>query len=104
MHLFSILFDTKIIFRLLGYYGEYYEREYCNLILRLKSQQAKLYITEYVYNEIVDILRGCARYIDSADYQYEKASDVLRYFRALDLSKTDIQLKISGFEETLKTK
>ena len=100
----AFYFDTKIIFRLLGYYGEYYEREYCNLILRLKSQQAKLYITEYVYNEIVDILRGCARYIDSADYQYEKASDVLRYFRALDLSKTDIQLKISGFEETLKTK
>lgn len=100
----SFYFDTKIVFRLLGYYGEYYEKEYCDLILRLKSQQAKLYITEYVYNEIVDILRGCARYIDSADYQYEKASDVLRYFRALDLSKTDIQLKISGFEEILKTK
>ena len=73
-------FDTKILFRLLGYYGDYYQKEY----------------------ETLSILRGCEKYIDSAEYQYEKASDVLRYFRSIKISKESIQEKINTFENVLK--
>ena len=95
-------FDTKILFRLLGYYGDYYKNEYETLFSELRKQKANLKITEYVYYEALSILRGCEKYIDSAEYQYEKASDVLRYFRSKKVSKEFIQEKISTFEDTLK--
>lgn len=93
--------DTKIIFRLLGYYGEYYQAEYKSLITLLKKHGAKIYISYYVLLEIESILRGCIRYIESADYQYEKASDVLRYFRSLKLTKFDIETRLNTFERIL---
>ena len=65
-------FDTKILFRLLGYYGNYYQKEYETLFSELRQQKANLRITEYVYYEALSILRGCEKYIDSAEYQYEK--------------------------------
>lgn len=95
-------FDTKILFRLLGYYGDYYQKEYEALFLELRQQKANLRITEYVYYEALSILRGCEKYIDSAEYQYEKASDVLRYFRSIKISKESIQEKINTFEDVLK--
>lgn len=94
--------DTKIIFRLLGYYGEYYQTEYKSLIAILKKHGANIYISQYVLQEIESILRGCIRYIESADYQYEKASDVLRYFRSLKLTKIDIETRLNTFERILK--
>lgn len=94
--------DTKIIFRLLGYYGEYYQTEYKSLISILKKHGAKIYISCYVLMEIESILRGCVRYIESPDYQYEKASDVLRYFRSLKLTKIDIEIRLNTFERILK--
>lgn len=93
--------DTKIIFRLLGYYGEYYQTEYKSLVTTLKNHGAKIYISYYVLSEIESILRGCIRYIESADYQYEKASDVLRYFRSLRLTKLDIETMLYTFESIL---
>ena len=94
--------DTKIIFRLLGYYGDYYQTEYTSLLDTLKRHGATVCISFYVKNEIESILRGCIRYIDSADYQYEKASDVLRYFRSLKMSKLDIETLVTTFDDKLK--
>lgn len=93
--------DTKIIFRILGYYGKYYQEEYTSLITTLKKHGAEIYISQYVLQEIESILRGCIRYIESADYQYEKASDVLRYFRSLKLTKLDMEMRLNGFEKIL---
>lgn len=96
--------DTKLVFRLIGYYGFYYQNEYEDLISTLRKQSAKIFISEYVYIEALEILRGCEKYIDSADYQYEKASDVLRYFRSLKYTKQDIQRMITSFEDLLNQK
>ena len=94
--------DTKIIFRLLGYYGNYYKIEYNNLITTLKKHGIKIYVSYYVLQEIENILRGCIRYIESADYQYEKASDVLRYFRSVKMTKLNIEEILINIERDLQ--
>ena len=96
-------FDTKIIFRLLGYYGDYYKAEYEKMFLELHNQGAELYITEYVYNEALYILRGCEKHIENSDYEYDKASDILRYFRSIKKEKSEIVDMIVSFENILNT-
>lgn len=73
--------DTKVLFFLLGYYGEFFKNEYLDFIATLKKVGAKVAVTDYVYNEVISVLRICENYVESDAYRYELSFDILRSFR-----------------------
>lgn len=94
--------DTKIVLFLLGYYGDYFQKEYSDFINSLKSVGVKVLVTDYVVNEIVSILRSCEKYVDSESFRYEMSFDVLRYFRKNFYTSSDIRQMIISIEQDIE--
>ena len=51
----TLYIDTPIIFRLLGYYGNFYEQEYKFLIQSLIEKNCKIYIFKRNYDEVLKV-------------------------------------------------
>lgn len=93
--------DTKIVLFLLGYYGDYFKKEYIDFVTSLKSVGVRVYVTDYVVNEIESILRSCEKYVDSDLYRYEMSFDILRLFRKKSLTSKDVNEMIIRLEKNI---
>lgn len=90
----TIFIDSPIIFRLLGYYGTYYEQEYKFLIESLIANECKIYIFKRNYDEVLRVLRTAERFVENKDYDFVKASDVCNYFRSQRKTTDDVAYEI----------
>lgn len=96
--------DTKVVLRLIGNYGEYFESEYTELVSTLIKHKAKVVVSQYVVEEIKRILRTCISYVESQDYDFNQSSELLRRFRVEDLSRQDVQEKLNSLENAITNK
>ena len=86
----TLYIDTPIIFRLLGYYGDFYKQEYQFLIQSLLDKNCKIYIFKRNYDEVVKVLQTAERYVENAHYDMSRSSDVCNYFRSQKLRAEDV--------------
>ena len=93
--------DTPIIFKLLGYYDVYYQKEYLFLINNLLRHNCKIYIFKRNYDEVVNVLQNAETYVESIDYDYSKASDVCNYFRLKEYTAEQIGEEIEMLKKNL---
>lgn len=98
-----IYVDAPIIFRLLGYYGEYEETEYKYLFDCLKEQKCTLFVFDDNYNEVLNVLEKAKEYVESDLYNDIKANEVCRYFRMHRKTKKDIGEEIVLLEKKLNS-
>ena len=97
----TLYIDTPIIFRLLGYYGDYYEQEYRFLIRSLIEKDCKIFIFKRNYDEVLKVLRAAEKYIESMDYDMARASDVCNYFRSQEMKADDVAEEIELLDNHL---
>lgn len=90
----TLYIDTPIIFRLLGYYGDFYEHEYKFLIQSLIEKNCKIYIFKRNYDEVLKVLRTAERYVESTQYDMARSSDVCNYFRSQNMRTEDVAEEI----------
>ncbi|MHB1697452.1 MAG: hypothetical protein ACYCSQ_05055 [bacterium] len=98
----GIYFDTKFIFRLLGFEGEKFKSVYKELTDGILKQGASLFIFKHTEDEIMEILQNCVDWLGNPDYDSSKSSKVCRYFNDLGKTKSDILLEMKRFEDSLK--
>lgn len=90
----TLYIDTPIIFRLLGYYGDFYEQEYRFLIQSLIEKSCKIYIFKRNYDEVLKVLRTAEKYVESTNYDMARSSDVCNYFRSQKMRSEDVAEEI----------
>ena len=90
----TLYIDTPIIFRLLGYYGDFYEQEYKFLIQSLIEKSCKIYIFKRNYDEVLKVLRTAEKYVESVQYDMAHSSDVCNYFRSQNMRAEDVAEEI----------
>ena len=90
----TLYIDTPIIFRLLGYYGDFYEQEYRFLIQSLIEKNCKIYIFKRNYDEVLKVLRTAEKYVESTNYDMARSSDVCNYFRSQKMRAEDVAEEI----------
>lgn len=90
----TLYIDTPIIFRLLGYYGNFYEQEYKFLIQNLIEKNCKIYIFKRNYDEVLKVLRTAEKYVESTQYDMARSSDVCNYFRSQNMRAEDVAEEI----------
>ncbi len=90
----TLYIDTPIIFRLLGYYGEFYKQEYRFLIQSLIEKDCKIYIFKRNYDEVLKVLRTAEKYVESTNYDMARSSDVCNYFRSQKKRTEDVAEEI----------
>lgn len=90
----TLYIDTPIIFRLLGYYGDFYEHEYKFLIQSLIEKNCKIYIFKRNYDEVLKVLRTAEKYVESTQYDMARSSDVCNYFRSQNMRAEDVAEEI----------
>ena len=97
----TIVLDTPLVLRVLGYVGEYFETEYTFLLKCLLSGACKLSIFSHTYSEISDILYSAKEWVERADFDIEKASEVCYYFRSKGMTQKDVISLIENLKENL---
>ena len=97
----NIYLDTRIIFRLIGVEGEEMKEVYKRFIDELRKEDTELYIFQHTYEEILDILEGCYKWIDDPQYDPSKASLALRHFKEKGYHQSDIILLRSKLKSEL---
>ena len=96
-----LFIDTPIIFRLLGYYGDYYAQEYSFLIKNLVEHNCKIFIFKRNYTEVLHVLTNAEKYVESTQYDMSKASDVCNYFRSQKMTAEDVAEEIELLDSHL---
>lgn len=97
----TLYIDTPIIFRLLGYYGDFYEQEYKFLIQSLIEKNCKIYIFKRNYDEVLKVLRTAEKYVESTQYDMARSSDVCNYFRSQNMRAEDVAEEIESLNSHL---
>jgi len=94
--------DARFIFRLLGYEGDLFKNAYIELLGALKEQWVELCIFNHTFEEIVGVLKGAIRWVDTAEYDPIKASNVMRFYRNAGKNKADIQHDLATIDDKIK--
>ncbi|MDI6851390.1 MAG: hypothetical protein QMD82_05580 [bacterium] len=97
----KVYLDTRIILRLIGGEGEEMKEIYKNFINKLKEEGIKLRIFQHTYEEVMDILDDCYKWIDSPAYDPSKASLSLRHFKEKGFHQSDIILISDKLKDNL---
>ena len=97
----KLFIDTPIIFRLLGYYGDFYKQEYRFLIHNLINNHCKVFIFNRNYQEVLHVLKNAEKYVENIQYDMSKASDVCNYFRSQKMSGEDVAEEIELLDSHL---
>lgn len=90
-HNATIYLDTRIILNLIGFYGEYRQLACIELITLLNENNALLKMFTHTLREVNNILHGCEKWIDSVQYDPEKASSALRYLKSAGKDQKYVQ-------------
>ena len=94
----SFYLDTRVVLYFIGFYGEFRQKTYENLLLKLNERGAKLKIFSHTKQEIMNILVACEKWIDSANYDPELSSSAMRYLRSKGLDSGYVRDKIVSLE------
>ncbi|KQL43895.1 hypothetical protein AN963_20760 [Brevibacillus choshinensis] len=94
----NLYFDTRFILRLLGTEGEERSESYQEFLKLLSEEDAKLYIFNHTYDEIIGILKDSKRRIRNTKTDYSQASPVLLYFIQKEFNESDIDRFITKVE------
>jgi hypothetical protein len=87
----KIVFDTPVIFKLLGISEIDETLIYTSMIESLKKSKAKLFVFNHSINEIEGILEDSSFWIDSGDFDYSRASETSMYYLEKGFTKADIE-------------
>jgi hypothetical protein len=98
----DIYIDTPLIFRFLGVQGPECKILFDNFFNILNEHGAKLKIFRHNYNEVIDILEECERWIENPNYDPARASAALRYFKENNFTSSDIERILVNFDQYLK--
>ncbi len=98
----TIFLDTRIILNMIGFYGEYREKSYTDLIDKLHDNKASLKVFRHTWDEINYILKGCEEWIESPEYNPELASSALRYLKTASKDKKYVQGLIVSLDAKFK--
>lgn len=98
----EIYIDTPLIFRFLGIQGQERKILFDNFFNILNEHGAKLKIFRHNYNEVIDILEECERWIENPNYDPARASAALRYFKENNFTSSDIERILINFDQYLK--
>lgn len=96
-----IFLDSPILYRILGYYGSYYQNEYEYLINLWLNQGYKLFVFDHNLEEMEFLLRKCMEMIEDVHFNYAKAPQITQTFKENGWDSVDIEKEISAFEEKL---
>lgn len=86
----TIVLDTPIIFKLLGFSMTSDSWEYVNLVTCLKEIGARLVIFENIYSEVEQIISSAKYWIGRTSFDIQLASKTAEYFFNSDLTESDI--------------
>lgn len=99
----EVYFDTPFLLNALGYGGEA-QREPCVELLELLYETgADLRCFAHTRDEIRGVLEACASQVQSTDNGSSYGSEVLRNFRMMGYSKTDVMMLSNNLENGLET-
>lgn len=98
----KVFIDTPLIFRILGYYGDFLKKEYEFLFNAWRKQGGSFYIYEHNLDECLNVLRIAEEWVEAKEIDPGKTSDVCIYFREKGYAKEDVALEIETFEKKLK--
>lgn len=97
-----IFLDSPILYRILGYDGEYYQNEYEYLIKLWLSQGYKLYVFDHNLDEMMFLLRKCMEIMEDVHFNYSKAPQITQTFKEMGWDSIDVEKEIAVFEEKLQ--
>lgn len=97
-----IFLDTPVVLQVLGFCGEYLEKEYKFLVSSWIKQGANVYVYRHTVLEIDEVLQTAERYVESIDIDISRSSKVLLYFRELRYKRSDVRQIIVQLNVLLK--
>lgn len=95
--------DTPFVLRVLGLNTDEMKASCLDLMEELKLCNYTFKIFSHTYDEIINILNDCERWIENPSYEAKHASLALRYFCKKKYNKTDITMYICKLSEELKS-
>lgn len=99
----KIFLDSPILYRVLGYYGEYYLDEYNYLINLWKNQGYELYVFEHNLIEMEALLKRCIDAIEDPHFNYAKSPQIIQTFKELGWDSIDIDNEIQNLQSRLNS-
>jgi hypothetical protein len=98
----EVYFDTPFLLNALGYGGEA-QREPCVELLDLLYETgADLRCFAHTRDEIRGVLKACASQVQTSDAEATPGREVLRNFRSMGYSKTDVMMLSNDLEKDLE--
>jgi hypothetical protein len=86
-----VYLDTRFVLRLTGIEGKFRKEEYFHLLDILINNKCNLRLFEIHYNEVVEILRDCVKWLENKQqYNPKHASRALRYFVENNYNVSDV--------------
>ena len=100
----KIFLDTPIALKILGYYGEFIQKEYEYLIRCWLNQGAEVYIYDHTFIELESVFAVSSKWVESKEIDNTKTSEVTKYFRKMRYSKEEVDDELFKLSENLKHK
>lgn len=94
--------DTPFVLRVLGLNGEEMKDATKVMLDQLYEMNCRFYVFSHTFDEIVQILNDCYKWIEDVHYNAVYASDALRTFVEKKFTKADVQEYIDTLESKLK--
>lgn len=98
----TVVFDTRLLLRLVGLEGRERQEEYSLFIQSLKMAGAKLRVFQHTIEEIESILDDCIHWIGDSRYNPRIASPALRHFVENRYDASDVVLFKAKLESKLQ--
>ena len=95
--------DTGILFGLLGINSNYEQEVFSDFIYLLQEKGGVVKIFEHTYQEFINIIDSCVEWIDNPNYDPNKASRALLFFKSEGYHRSDIELFIKQLPEKIKS-
>lgn len=95
-------FDTRIIFRLLGYEGNERQEIYHEFFKTLSNEGAKFFLFRHTYEEIESIMYESLNWVNNPKYDPARANSVTRFFVENSLDELDVQRRVNRLTADLE--
>jgi hypothetical protein len=90
----EVFLDTSFVLRVIGTDGKKMMEVYRDFITNLYLAKANLKIFKHTQDEIYELLEGAAEWINSPDYDFNKASRMLKHFKEEGFSRSQVEYYI----------
>lgn len=97
----NIYLDSPIILRMIGTAGAPQEKAFCDFVSTLRAKGAKLWVFEHSKTEAMRILEGARRWIGSAGFNPELASQTALFFHQQGYTDSEIERFVLRLDDVL---